>query len=87
MNSEPEPTVVQAGIVIDGRPAYVVTGGPGPLVTPDGAPFPDAGPESETDSGWLARDNEPDAGAWNTGVDGINQDGPEPDPGPEAKAG
>lgn len=25
------------------------------------------------DSGWLARDNEPDAGPWNTGLDGINQ--------------
>jgi hypothetical protein len=28
---------------------------------------------SEPDPGWLARDNEPDAGPWNTGLDGINQ--------------
>jgi hypothetical protein len=32
---------------------------------------------------WLARDNEPDAGAWNTGVDGINLAGAEE----EAEAG
>jgi hypothetical protein len=47
---------------------------------------PDIEPETATepDEGWLARDNEPDAGPWNTGLDGINQAGPEPEPEPEA---
>jgi hypothetical protein len=41
-------------------------------------------PEPEPDdTGWLARDNEPDAGPWNAGLDGINLLGAEP----EAEAG
>jgi hypothetical protein len=48
MSNEPERTVVQATANLDGREVLIVTGdGPGPLVTPDGAPFPAPEPEPE----------------------------------------
>ena len=48
---------------------------------------PDAdGAQPAADPGeWLARDNEPDIGPWNTGLDGINLVGPEAEQ--EAQAG
>ena len=49
-------------------------GGGGLMSTPEAEP---------DDTGWLARDNEPDACPWNTGLDGINLAEPEP----EAEAG
>jgi hypothetical protein len=44
----------------------------------------DADAATPPDPGWLAADNEPDAGSWNTGLDGINLAAA---PEPEAEAG
>ncbi len=53
---EPQPTVVQARVNLDGKDAYIVTGGPGPAVTPDGAPF------TFPAAGGAAAEPEPEAG-------------------------